>query len=200
VQAAIKRLVDVVGSTLALLLFAPVMALSAVLIKLDTRGPVFFKQERAGKDGQPFTMLKLRTMVVGAEEMLDQVIDAGAPGDDPLFKIRDDPRVTRVGRALRRWSIDELPQLLNVLRGEMSLVGPRPEEARIVARYSEWHCERLLAKPGITGPMQVNGRGDLPFEERARLEIAYIERYSLWRDICILAKTIPAVLRGDGAY
>jgi lipopolysaccharide/colanic/teichoic acid biosynthesis glycosyltransferase len=196
----IKRLVDIVGSLLALLLFAPVMALAAVLIKLDTPGPVFFKQERAGRDGRPFIMYKLRTMVVGAEEMLDQVIDAGTPGDDPLFKIRDDPRITRVGQILRRWSIDELPQLLNVLWGEMSLVGPRPEESRIVARYGEWHRERLLAKPGITGPMQVNGRGDLPFEERAALEIAYIENYSLWRDMCILVKTIPAVLGGEGAY
>jgi lipopolysaccharide/colanic/teichoic acid biosynthesis glycosyltransferase len=198
-EACAKRLIDIVGSLLALLLLAPMMGLAAVAIVLDSRGPVFYTQERAGKNGHPFTMFKLRTMVVNAEQLLDELIDLDAL-DEPMFKIKDDPRITRVGRVLRRWSIDEVPQLFNVLRGEMSLVGPRPEESRIVARYGEWHRERLKAKPGITGPMQVNGRGDLPFEERARLEIDYIEHYTLVRDLCILIRTIPAVLRGDGAY
>jgi lipopolysaccharide/colanic/teichoic acid biosynthesis glycosyltransferase len=119
--------------------------------------------------------------------------------DEPMLKLGDDPRITRVGRVLRHWSIKVL-QLFNVLRGEMSLVGPWPEEWRLVARYSEWHRERLQVKPGLTGPMQVNGRGDLPYEERARLEIDYIEHHTLWRDVGILLKTIPAVILGKGAY
>jgi lipopolysaccharide/colanic/teichoic acid biosynthesis glycosyltransferase len=169
------------------------------LIKLDSPGPVFFVQERAGRRGKPFKMFKFRTMVENAEELLPEI--EGLDGsDDLVFKVEQDPRITRVGRILRRWSIDELPQLLNVLRGDMSMVGPRPEESRIVARYSDWHRERLNAKPGITGPMQVNGRGDLPFEVRAQLEIEYIRNHTLWRDAIILARTIPAVLLGKGAY
>jgi exopolysaccharide biosynthesis polyprenyl glycosylphosphotransferase len=198
-QNCVKRLMDIVGALLGLLLSAPLMAAAAILIKLDSRGPILFVQERVGRGGKPFNMLKFRTMVENAEELLDQYIDIDAL-EEPMFKLEDDPRVTRVGRFLRRWSIDELPQLFNVLRGEMSLVGPRPEELRIVARYSEWHRERLMAKPGITGPMQVNGRGDLPFEERARLEIDYVEHYALWRDVAILLRTIPAVILGRGAY
>jgi lipopolysaccharide/colanic/teichoic acid biosynthesis glycosyltransferase len=175
------------------------MALAAVAIKIDSQGAVLFTQKRAGKDGRPFVIYKFRTMVEGAEELLEQLIELDAL-DEPMYKLKHDPRLTRVGRFLRRWSIDELPQLFNVLRGEMSLVGPRPEETRIVTRYSEWHRQRLTVRPGITGPMQVNGRGNLPFEERARLEIDYIQNYALWRDVVILVKTIPAVILGTGAY
>ena len=138
-------------------------------------------------------------MVENAEEMLDQVIDLDSL-DEPVFKLRDDPRSTRVGRFLRRWSIDEVPQFLNVLKGEMSLVGPRPEEVRIVDYYNSRHRQRLLIKPGITGPVQVNGRGDLPLEERVQLEVDYGENYSLGRDLKILLQTIPAVIRGNGSY
>ena len=198
-RALVKRAIDVIGALSAILLFAPLMALAALAVKLDSRGPILFVQERAGKHGKPFKMFKFRTMVENAEELLDQVVNLDAL-QEPMFKLEEDPRITRVGRFLRRWSIDELPQLFNVLRGEMSLVGPRPEESRIVARYSEWHRERLMAKPGITGPMQVSGRGDLPFEERARLEIEYVRRYTLWRDLSILLRTIPAVILGTGAY
>jgi lipopolysaccharide/colanic/teichoic acid biosynthesis glycosyltransferase len=144
-------------------------------------------------------MFKFRTMVENAEELRKPILNARTQEGSAL-KLKDDPRITRVGRFLRRWSIDELPQLFNVLRGEMSLVGPRPEESWIVAQYSEWHRERLKAKPGITGPMQVNGRGNLHFEERARLEIDYVEHHTLWRDLAILLKTIPAVILGRGAY
>ena len=148
---------------------------------------------------QPFRMYKLRTMVAGAETMFDTVAAAN-PLKGPAVKLPRDPRVTRVGRWLRRWSIDELPQLWNVLRGEMSLVGPRPEEPRIVAQYNDWHRQRLAVKPGLTGPMQVNGRGHLSLDERVQLEIDYIEHYALWRDVEILVRSIPAVITGRGAY
>jgi lipopolysaccharide/colanic/teichoic acid biosynthesis glycosyltransferase len=181
------------------LLCTPLLAGTALLIALDSRGPVFYRQERAGRFGRPFKIIKLRTMHVGAEERLGALIDLDGL-QEPAFKLKDDPRVTRLGRLLRRWSVDELPQLLNVLRGEMSLVGPRPEETWIVARYSPWHRQRLRARPGMTGPVQINGRADLPLKERVRLEVEYIEGYRLWRDVEILVKTIPAVIRGEGAY
>jgi lipopolysaccharide/colanic/teichoic acid biosynthesis glycosyltransferase len=138
-------------------------------------------------------------MVANAEELLDSLVDVDAM-KEPHFKLRDDPRVTRVGAWLRRTSLDELPQLLNVLFGSMSLVGPRPEVMRIATRYSPAQRQRLLVKPGMTGEMQISGRGDLPFEERMKLELDYIENYSIWRDIVILVKTLPAVLSGKGAY
>jgi lipopolysaccharide/colanic/teichoic acid biosynthesis glycosyltransferase len=143
-------------------------------------------------------MYKFRTMVQNAEELLKQLIDLDKL-KQPAFKLKDDPRVTRVGRWLRRTSLDELPQLFNVLKGEMSLVGPRPEEIRIVQKYNPWQSQRLLVKPGMTGSMQVSGRADLPLNERVKLELAYIENYSIWKDIHILLKTVPAVLSGRGA-
>lgn len=183
----VKRLLDVVGAALALLLTAPLLLVLAALIRLDSDGPALFVQERVGENGRRFRMLKLRSMVAGADEM-------------PAPKQPDDPRVTRLGRFLRRWSLDELPQFWNVLVGEMSLVGPRPEEPRVVAGYNDWHRARLAVKPGLTGPMQINGRGDLPLDERVRLELDYIAHYSLARDLAILLRTVPAVLRGTGAY
>ncbi len=198
-DAALKRVFDVVVSSVLLVCLAPVMLLIALAIKLDSPGPVFFKQERIGENGRPFRMYKFRSMVANAEDRLEEVVDLDAL-PEPAFKLRHDPRVTRVGRILRRTSLDELPQLWNVLRGEMSLVGPRPEEARIVARYSPWHRKRLAVKPGLTGPMQVSGRGDLSLDERIRLELRYIQHYSLWQDLCLLARTLPAVLSGRGSY
>jgi lipopolysaccharide/colanic/teichoic acid biosynthesis glycosyltransferase len=197
--AFLKRMIDIVGALVGLLLFAPLMIVAAVLIKLDSRGPAFFVQERVGENGRIFRIYKFRTMVANAEELLDQLIDLDAL-DEPVFKLKDDPRVTRIGRFLRRWSIDEVPQLVNVLKGDMSLVGPRPEEIRIVCYYNRWHRRRLMARPGVTGPVQVSGRGDLSLEERVRLEIDYIQNHSLRRDLEILLKTIPAVTRGDGSY
>jgi lipopolysaccharide/colanic/teichoic acid biosynthesis glycosyltransferase/GT2 family glycosyltransferase len=196
---AIKRAMDVACSLAGLLLTAPVLAALAVAIKLDSPGPVLFVQERIGKDGRPFRMLKLRTMVDGAEEMLPALVNLESL-PSPAFKLRDDPRLTRPGRFLRRTSLDELPQLWNVLRGDMSLVGPRPEETRVVRLYGDWHRQRLAVKPGLTGPMQVNGRGDLDLDERVWLELDYIQGYSLWRDIAILARTIATVISGRGAY
>ncbi len=162
-------------------------------------GAVLFVQLRAGKDGRTFRLYKFRSMVRDAEAQLDRVIlQSSLP--PPVFKVPNDPRVTRVGRILRRWSFDELPQFFNVLEGEMSLVGPRPEELRVVAQYSDWHRQRLTVKPGMTGPMQTSGRGNLTLDERVRLELAYIEHYSLLQDFRLLLKTFPAIVRGQGSY
>jgi len=197
-----KRVFDLVAGAALTLLFAPVMLACAAAIKLQDGGPVLFRQRRVGENGAPFGMLKFRSMVVGAEEKLQELgIDPNhLPADNPVFKLSFDPRVTRVGRFLRRWSLDEVPQFLNVLKGDMSLVGPRPEEAKVVAQYSFFHRKRLAVKPGITGPMQVSGRGDLPLKERMKLELAYIDTWTLWADLKILAKTVPVVLWGKGAY
>jgi exopolysaccharide biosynthesis polyprenyl glycosylphosphotransferase len=195
----LKRYVDVVLAGALLLISAPVLLLVAVAIKLDSRGPVLYVQRRVGLDGRPFQMLKFRTMVDGAQEQLADIVRIdGLP--DPMFKLRDDPRVTRVGRFLRRSSLDEAPQLVNVLRGEMSLVGPRPEQVELVERYRPEHRFRLAARPGMTGPMQVFGRGALDFDERLAVEREYIENMSLGRDARILLMTIPVVLSGKGAF
>jgi lipopolysaccharide/colanic/teichoic acid biosynthesis glycosyltransferase len=198
-QRAVKRLMDVVLGAMTLAVMALPMVGIALLVKLDSPGPIFFRQTRMGQDGRPFRIFKFRTMVDHAEEMLPQLVDLEALSQ-PAFKLQSDPRVTRAGRFLRRWSLDEVPQLFNVLAGEMSLVGPRPEQIEVVTRYTDDQRRRLAVKPGMTGPMQVSGRGNLPFEERLALELTYIGRYSLRRDLSILLWTIPAVVRGDGAY
>jgi lipopolysaccharide/colanic/teichoic acid biosynthesis glycosyltransferase/GT2 family glycosyltransferase len=195
---AVKRVVDIVVGLMGLILSAPLLAVLAAVIKLDSPGPVFFVQERAGENGRPFRMVKLRTMVEGAAEI--PVANGQSESSALSSKSRHDPRVTRVGWFLRRASLDELPQLWNVLKGEMSLVGPRPEELDVVRRYDDWHRRRLAVKPGLTGPMQVGGRADLELDERVRLELDYIENYSLWRDFSILGRTVGVVLRGRGAY
>lgn len=198
-NSVLKRGLDLVGATLCLIVCGPLMLLIAVLIRLDSGGPALFAQERAGQYGKPFRIYKFRSMVANAEELLDHLVDVESL-PEPHYKLRDDPRVTRMGSWLRRWSLDELPQLLNVLFGTMSLVGPRPEVLRIATRYSPAQRQRLLVKPGMTGAMQISGRGDLSFEERMKLELDYIENYSIWRDVVILLKTVPAVLSGRGAY
>ena len=196
---AMKRAMDIVISAAMLLALSPLLAAIAVWILLDDGRPVFFRQRRAGRDGVPFSMLKFRTMVADAEQRLPELVDI-ASLDQPAFKIPDDPRITRSGRWLRRTSVDELPQLINVLRGDMSLVGPRPEEERVVALYDERQRGRLAIKPGITGPMQVYGRSDLTFEERLALERDYLDNLSLLTDLEILLRTPRAMVRGEGAY
>ncbi|MEW5717977.1 MAG: sugar transferase [Chloroflexota bacterium] len=198
-SARLKRAVDLVGALSGLIVCAPLMLLIALVIKLDSPGPIFFTQIRAGKDGAPFRIIKFRSMVQDAEARLETVL-AQSHLPPPVFKIPNDPRVTRVGRILRRLSLDELPQFVNVLKGEMSLVGPRPEETRIVALYDAWHRQRLAVKPGMTGPMQTRARGALSLDERARLELDYIEHYSIAQDFLLLCRTLPAVVRGHGAY
>ncbi|MCW2989041.1 MAG: hypothetical protein JWM24_1979, partial [Solirubrobacterales bacterium] len=195
---AMKRILDVVVSAVLLIALSPLLAAIAAAILLDSGRPVLFRQRRAGKDGEPFEMKKFRTMVVDAEERLGELVDL-TKLEQPAFKIADDPRVTRIGRSLRRYSLDELPQLINVLRGEMSLVGPRPEEESVVALYDERQRRRLAIKPGMTGPMQVYGRSDLTFEERLAMERDYLDNLSLAGDLAILLRTPGAVLRGDSA-
>jgi exopolysaccharide biosynthesis polyprenyl glycosylphosphotransferase len=195
----IKRAFDVSVSALVLLVLLPFLPIVAIAIKLDSRGPVFFRQTRAGLDGRPFRVWKLRTMNADAEERLGELVDLDAL-DEPMFKLRNDPRVTKFGGFLRRFSIDELPQLWNVLKGEMSLVGPRPEVMAVAERYRPEHKLRLSVRPGMTGPMQVFGRGALTFSERMAVELDYIDNLSLSRDLRILGQTIPAIIRGTGAY
>ncbi len=199
-KRVIKRGIDIVGALVGLLIAIPLVALAAVAIKLDSPGPVFYWQVRIGENGRPFRIAKLRSMVVDAEARLEQLVDFDELGAEPAFKLANDPRVTRVGRILRRTSLDEAPQFYNVLRGDMSLVGPRPEEARVVSLYSDHQRRRLAVKPGITGPMQVSGRGSLSFSERLVLELDYIENFSLWRDLSILLHTLPVVMQGKGAH
>lgn len=198
-QWIIKRSLDILISLIGLFIFLPFFPLVALAIKIDSPGPVLFFQERAGENGKPFKLVKFRTMVDGAEKMLSKLINT----DDlkePVFKIPQDPRTTRVGKFLRRWSLDEFPQLWNVLRGDMSLVGPRPEETWLVARYDDKQRQRLVVKPGLTGPMQIAGRGELSLSERLQYELDYIQDYSLKKDFAILIKSIPAIIRGKGAF
>jgi exopolysaccharide biosynthesis polyprenyl glycosylphosphotransferase len=197
-RAAAKRAFDLVIAGVALIVAAPVLAVAAVVIKLDSRGPVLFRQVRVGQDSQPFPVLKLRTMVVDAEERLAELADANE-ADGPLFKMADDPRVTRVGRFLRASSIDELPQLWNVTRGHMSLVGPRPALPHETEEWDALLAQRLRVKPGITGMWQVSGRSDTSFEDYTRLDLYYVDNWSLATDLAILAKTVPVVLLRSGA-
>lgn len=194
-----KRIFDVVGALLALTFFAPFLALIALAIKLDSPGPVIFSQERVGEGGRRFHIYKFRSMRKGAEEELERLRELNE-ADGPLFKIREDPRLTRIGVFLRHTSLDELPQLLNVLKGEMSLVGPRPPLAVEVEQYQPWHKQRLSVPPGMTGLWQVSGRSELAFDEMVLLDIYYIEHWSPWLDFTILLRTIPKVVLGEGAY
>lgn len=196
---AIKRVSDLLIAAVGMVLLAPFLAVIAIAIKLDSPGPVLFSQIRAGRDRRPFRMYKLRTMDRDAEAQLADLVDLDQLAD-PMFKLRDDPRVTRVGAVLRRLSLDEVPQLLNVLLGEMSIVGPRPEQVELVERYTGDALATLVVKPGVTGPMQVFGRGELTFDERVAVELDYVENASLARDLRIILHTLPAVLRGTGAY
>jgi lipopolysaccharide/colanic/teichoic acid biosynthesis glycosyltransferase len=184
-----SRALDLVVASVALAISAPLLAVAALLIKLESRGPVFYRQRRVGRHGQPFELWKLRTMVPGAESM-----GAG------IYVVEGDPRITRTGRMLRRLSLDELPNLVNVLKGEMALVGPRPTVQEQVDRYTERQRRRLEVRPGITGWAQVNGRTSLPWPERIELDVWYVEHRSLWLDVRILAKTVRLLASGRGLY
>ena len=195
----VKRAIDTIASAIALIILAPLLGLIALAILLDSPGPVLFRQTRVGKDGKTFTLHKFRSMRVGAEQEQEQLAEKNE-ATGPLFKMREDPRLTRVGKILRRFSLDELPQLHNVLRGEMSLVGPRPPLPKEVDEYQEWHKKRLEIAPGLTGLWQVSGRSDLTFDEMVLLDIYYIENWSPALDTIITLRTIPRVIFGDGAY
>lgn len=199
-QLVLKRVIDILGSAALLLLLAPLLLLVALLIRLDSPGPVLFMQERVGLNRRRFKLLKFRTMVQEADKK-QELFEALNEADGPVFKIKNDPRVTRLGRILRQFSIDELPQLINVLKGEMSLVGPRPLPLRDVKLIdAQWHKRRFSVKPGLTCLWQVNGRSDVSFERWVRMDLEYIDTWSLSLDLKILLKTIPVVFRGSGAY
>lgn len=195
----VKRFFDKATALVALVVLSPFLAALALAIRLDSPGPVLFSQTRVGKDGATFRCYKFRSMRVGAEQEQAE-LEALNEAEGPIFKIRQDPRLTRVGRFLRRMSLDELPQLINVFRGEMSLVGPRPPIPAEVERYEEWHHRRLEVTPGITGLWQVSGRSELSFDEMVMLDLYYIENWSLALDIQIMARTIPTVLAARGAF
>jgi exopolysaccharide biosynthesis polyprenyl glycosylphosphotransferase len=194
-----KRVFDVVAASLLVVVLAPVLIGVALVVKLQDGGPVFFEQTRVGRRGQTFRMLKFRSMAIDAETQLAALMDLNE-FDSVLFKIRDDPRVTPMGRLLRRYSVDELPQLFNVLRGDMSLVGPRPPLSTEVDQYADDVRRRLLVRPGLTGLWQISGRSSLSWDEAVRLDLFYVDNWSMTTDLVIMAKTVRAVLRATGAY
>ncbi len=197
-QLALKRLFDIIVSATAIWLLLPLFAVVAAAIKLTSRGPVFFKQQRVGLHGRPFHMLKFRSMVVNAEE-LKAKLAASNQMDGPVFKIKNDPRVTKVGRFIRKYSIDELPQLINVLRGDMSIVGPRPPVPSEVAKYESWQRRRLSVRPGLTCIWQVSGRNQISFEQWMYMDMQYIDHWSFARDLRLIVSTVPVVITGRGA-
>jgi lipopolysaccharide/colanic/teichoic acid biosynthesis glycosyltransferase len=194
-----KRMCDVLLSTLALMMLSPALGLIAALIKIEDKGPVYFSQERVGRFGRRFRMYKFRSMCPGAEERLRDLLKRNQHREGVTFKIKDDPRVTKIGKVLRKYSLDELPQFFNVWRGDMTLVGPRPPVPREVARYSLSDRRRLEAKPGITCFWQIGGRSEIDFSRQVELDVRYIETQNFWLDMSILVKTIPAVINGKGA-
>lgn len=197
---AAKRFGDVVASLILLIVLSPLLAAIAALIKLDSRGPVFFRQIRVGQFGRTFELYKFRSMYPEAEALKAELLDENQMPGGILFKMRNDPRVTRLGRILRRYSIDELPQLINVLKGEMSMVGPRPAVPSEVGQYTLSARRRLDVKPGITCIWQVSGRSELPFAKQVELDVDYIDAQSAWLDLKLIARTVPTVLQGRGAY
>ena len=194
-----KRAFDLLVAGVGLVLASPIIAIMAVAVKLSSPGPILYRSTRVGQRGRPFTMLKFRTMRLGADLEVEQLREQHEV-TNLMFKLKDDPRVTRVGKLLRRISFDEIPQLINVVRGEMSLVGPRPPLPEEVTRYVDWQFDRLEVPPGITGLWQVSGRSDLSFDDCVRLDLFYIENWSLAYDLYILAKTLPVLLSPRGAY
>ena len=195
----LKRMADIALSLVALVLLTPVMAIIALIVRVTSDGGVFFAQERLGRGGKPFRMYKFRTMIANAEVQKSQLLDQNE-ASGPVFKMRLDPRVTPVGKILRKYSLDELPQFWNVLHGEMSLVGPRPALMQEVRKYRQWQLRRLSTKPGITCIWQVSGRSRVGFEDWMRMDIRYIENWKVMLDAKLLAKTIRAVIKSDGAY
>jgi lipopolysaccharide/colanic/teichoic acid biosynthesis glycosyltransferase len=196
---AFKRMFDLLVGGFVLLLLLPILPLIALMIKLDSSGPVIFKQDRVGENGEIFKFYKFRSMVHQADKRRDQLNELNEQ-DGPIFKIRSDPRITNVGRFLRRSSLDEIPQIFNVIRGNMSIVGPRPPLLSEVSGYQPWHMKRLLVKPGITCLWQISGRSQIGFDEWMRLDMEYLKTRSIRTDLLIFLKTIPAVIARKGAY
>ena len=195
-----KRVIDIIGATVGILLLSPLLLAVGLAIVIEDGWPIFFAQTRVGQYGQLFKFYKFRSMVRNADKLKDKLVDQNESGDGVIFKMKRDPRITRVGRFIRRFSIDEMPQFLNVLLGDLGLVGPRPPVPREVAQYTLEDRKRLHAKPGLTCLWQIQGRSEIPFKDQVRLDMQYIHSQSLWKDIVILLKTVPAVLLGRGAY
>ncbi|AQQ08948.1 putative sugar transferase EpsL [Sedimentisphaera cyanobacteriorum] len=196
----LKRVIDIAGSLTAVLILSPVFIITALSIYLHDKGSVLFVQKRVGKNGRLFDMYKFRSMVVNADKIKEQILESNESSDGVIFKMKKDPRVTPIGRFIRKFSIDELPQLLNVLKGDMSLVGPRPPLPAEVAQYTLEQRKRLHVRPGITCVWQVSGRSDIPFTQQVQLDLDYIKSRSFFTDVKLLLKTIPAVLLGKGGY
>ena len=199
VYGFLKRFMDIVMSSLALIILSPVLLVTAIAIKMESKGPVFYSQPRAGKNAKSFKMYKFRSMCMDADEKLKDLMDLNEV-DGPVFKIAHDPRVTKVGCIIRRKSIDELPQLINILRGDMSIVGPRPPLLNEVEQYTSYHMQRLNVTPGLTCYWQISGRSNLHFDDWVSLDLRYIKESGLWTDFKTILKTFPAVLFGWGAY
>ena len=196
----IKRLMDIAVSGILIIIFLPFFILLAIAIRLESRGPVIFMQTRVGLDGRHFKFYKFRSMVVDSEKIKEKLAASNESKDGVIFKMKKDPRITKIGAFIRKFSIDELPQLFNVFKGDMSLVGPRPPIPKEVAEYNLEDRKRLHVKPGITCIWQISGRSDIPFKQQAELDKQYIKSKSVWQDIRILVLTIPAVIGGKGAY
>lgn len=196
----IKRLFDVAASAIGVVVISPVLLIIAICIKVDDpHGPVFYTQTRVGKDGHEFKIIKFRSMVSNADELLTKLQDQNEV-DGAMFKMKDDPRITRVGRVIRKYSLDELPQLINVVTGSMSIVGPRPPLVSEVEQYTEYDKQRLLVTPGATGMWQVGGRNDVDFDEMVRLDLTYIQNRSVWLDLKIMLETVKVMIKPNGAY
>ena len=195
----IKRIIDIVASFIGLILLSPLMLIVSILIKLESKGEVIFKQKRVGLNGEEFEIYKFRSMVANAEELKEKLAEENEMSG-PMFKMKDDPRITKVGKFIRKTSIDELPQLINVVKGEMSLVGPRPSLPKEVAKFEEWMNERLLVKPGLTCYWQVSGRNNIDFEDWMKLDIKYVRERNFWLDIKLILKTILVLFGDENAH
>ena len=198
--ALYKRILDVVGSVTLILLLAPILLAIVLAVKLSSAGAVIYRQQRIGRYGRPFAFLKFRSMFQDADKRLAALLVEGNEKDGPIFKMRNDPRVTPVGKFLRKYSLDELLQLCNVLTRDMSLVGPRMIAPEEMEKYNQWGINLLTVKPGITGLWQVSGRSDVSYEERVRLDMYYVRNWTIWLDLQLLLETFPAVMKGQGAY
>lgn len=195
----IKRAFDIIASFLGLIILSPLFLVTAIAIKLDDGGPVFFSQMRAGKDGKDFRFYKFRSMRTDAEKLFQEMQKQNEQSGN-AFKIKEDPRITRVGKFIRKYSIDELPQLINIIKGDMSIVGPRPILSQQMAECSSYDKQRLMVRPGLTCIWQISGRANIKWEQWVELDLQYIREMSVWNDLVIILKTIPCVLSGDGAY
>ena len=194
----IKRVIDIIGSLVGIFLLGPVMIVVGIWVKLDSKGPIFFRQERVGQEGKKFKMYKFRSMCSDAEDLLHKLQDRNQMAG-PMFKLKDDPRVTKIGRFIRKTSLDELPQLFNIIKGEMSLVGPRPSLPKEVAQFTSFQKQRLVAKPGLTCYWQVGGRSNTSFEEWMEMDVEYIEERNTWIDITLIFKTVGVLFGDEGA-